>query len=223
MYVYSKWLLTDGSRESVSAFAEILGQSVGEAGPSEVEDGNGTIFRRVVEYEDAHSSEWDAAPKSPGRWIVGVANVDARDSFNSRLVGVLTPSASLTEHLAADLADHLKAERAGHEPVVFMLSSLLGLTHGKDAAHASSVRLVDDNTRVLVQSSDQEALRAALAGLDGTPVGVTMKTGEGQVTITDQGSVIFSDSTSATDVLGLMNTIVDVQAVPLAATASAWI
>ncbi|MFQ4150329.1 hypothetical protein AAGW05_16855 [Arthrobacter sp. LAPM80] len=220
MYVYSRWLLTDGNRKTesvIAAFAAGVGGEVGGSEPEVVEGEGGSLIRRIIEYDDLHSSEWDATPTTRGRWIIGVGNIAAKDGLGSRLVGILTPSASLTEHLAADLADCLEEE---HEPVVFSLNAFLQSTEEVGSAHASSVRLVEDSTRVLVQSNDHEALRAMVNDLRGNPVGVTIRGEEGKVTITDGGSVIFSDSTSATTVLGLMNAIVDVHAIPVSTSAS---
>jgi hypothetical protein len=128
------------------------------------------------------------------------------------LVGVITPSASLTAHLCAELIERLEKEGTTCERAVFSLKSLLA-SGEQGAVHATSVRLQNKATRVLVQSANEVSLRAAMAEVSGEPVGVTMKseeTGErpgSSFTVTDDGSVIFTDTVTAEDVLDSMQKI----------------
>jgi hypothetical protein len=222
MYIYSKWLMADVEPESIASFAKMWGVDVDDSTPQTVERGDGSLIRRLVEYTESSESEWDATPDFVGRWIVGLANIPAQDALGSRLLGVITPSAALSEHIAAELLDHVKSLRATCEPVTFLLKTLLGLTNDPNGAQVSSVRVNDDVTRVLVQSSDQKALRDTVGGLLGNTEGVTMRTDEGKVTITDQGAAVFSDSTSAIQILGLMEKIIEAHAIPIAEPSIVW-
>ena len=205
MYTYSSWLLTSAPSKYVTAFAE----GVGNEGRAPIDVQESHLIRRVMEHDDQQDSVWDAS-RTHGGWVIGVADLDVRenrDGLGPRLVGVITPSASLTEHLANALADFLQSEAAEHERVIFSLRALLQLSGDQDDAHLFSVRLLEDLTRILVQSNDESALRETLAGLPGDPIGLTMRTDEGQVTVTAQGPVIFTDSTSPAGVLGSMRRI----------------
>lgn len=215
MYVYSRWLLTDGERQNIALFADAMGAVIDDSEPQVVEVESGTLTRRVVEFVDPHDSKWDATPESTVQWIIGLADIRASHMSGSRLVGVITPSASLTEHLAADLHDYLRSMRAMRDPVTFTLNTLLSFTPQNEAIQTTSVRIEDDNARLLVQSNDHEVLRDMVGGFRGKAVGVTIRTDEGKVTVTNEGAVVFSDSTSPTAVLGLMQTIVDAQAIPM--------
>lgn len=223
MYVYSKWLLTEGNQrtdESFAMFTNGVGGDVDDDEPELAERRGGFLIRRMIEHNQNPASKWDESTTTQGRWIVGIGNVDARDGLGSRLVGVLTPSASLTEHLTADFVDLLDAERAEHSPVVFSLRAFIELRESRRHTQVYSVRLVEGITRILVQSNDPDALRDKVSYLRGQPVGVTVRAERGNFTITDDGYVVFSDTMSADSVLGLMNSVVEVNAISVNAFTS---
>lgn len=222
MYLYSKWLITDLGPEGSATFAKMWGKDIDDSMSRNVTQGDGSVTRRMVEYTTSSDSEWNATPNSVGQWIVGVANMPAQDAVGSRLVGIITPSASLTDHLAGDLSDQIKSMRLSCEPVRFLLSTLLDLREETSGAQVSSVRLNSDEARVLVQSNNQQTLRDIISGIQGDTEGITMRTEDGKVTVNDQGTAVFSESTSAAQILELMNTIVEAHAIPIAATSVAW-
>jgi hypothetical protein len=198
MYVYSKWILTHGSRRYLEAFAE----SVGNEGSDRVDLDDARVIIRWMKYEDPQESRW-AESVTSGVWNIGIVDFELHDGLGSQLVGVVTPSVSLTEHLSADLADTLRAEEADQEPVIFSFRRMLE----SSKLHPFSVRLTDDSTRILVQSADTKALLETVAALPGDPAGVTLSIDEGQVSVSDQGAVVFADSTSPTGVLNSMRLI----------------
>jgi hypothetical protein len=214
MYAYSSWVLTNASPASVTAFAD----GIGDPGRAEVLVQDDRLIQRAIQYDDVQDSPWDVS-NTHGQWVIGVVDLGNRDEFGSRLVGVITPSAPMTEHLSADLADHLQADMAEHETVVFSLRALLRRTSQQEDTHPSSVRLLDGSTRILIQSNDESTLLETLAGLPGDPVGVTMKTDEGNVTVTAQGPVIFTDSMSPAGVLDSMRLIAQAAIVNMTAGA----
>ncbi|MGX5716810.1 hypothetical protein [Arthrobacter sp. MAHUQ-56] len=185
MHIYSKWIVTTGNPDYLEVFAE----GVGEVGVDKVNLGDGRVILREMRYEDPRESSW-AESVTSGRWSIGLVDVELHDGMDSRLVGVVTPSASLTAHLFADLADMFKAE----EPAVFSLRRVLE----SGQLHPFSVRLTDDTTRVLVQSRDTKALLETVSALPGEPMGVTVTINQSQISISNQGEVIFADSTSPT-------------------------
>lgn len=200
MFLYSSWVLTPPRNEVVSAFAA----EIGAAAPGPFAESDGAMTVREVDFRDPDSSPWVDLPRE-GTCQVGFADVDARDAFGSRLVGVVSPSAALTDHLLGDLVSVLQGADAEVEPVVFALGPLLDLA-GVDAVHPTSIRLGDDGVRILVQS-DGPALLDAVAGLPGDRVGVTLRVADGRATVSAEGPVLFTDAVVPLTILATIGAI----------------
>jgi len=200
MFLYSSWVLTLPRNEMVSAFAA----EIGAAGPGSLADPDGAMTVRELDYRDPDSSPWVDLPRE-GTCRVGFVDVDARDAFGSRLVGVVSPSAALTDHLLGDLVAVLQDADAEAEPVVFALGPLLELARA-DAVHPTSIRLGDAGIRFLVQS-DGPALLEAAAGLPGDRVGVTLRVDDGRATVSAEGPVIFTDAVRPVTILATIGSI----------------
>ncbi len=204
MYIYSQWILTDAKAQDLTEFISQVGNGALEP----VENENGSIFTYNFPYENLNDSYWDLS-KTRGSWTIGMALLPPVDEANRRLVGLISPSASLTHHLASLLRKQLIAERSQYDTARFALGSLLSVQDSdNDSAWPTSVRVSDDSTRILVQSNKGENLREALTGLAGRSVGVTMRSKDGQATVTDEeGTVTFSAVTAPDEVLKLMQVI----------------
>jgi hypothetical protein len=201
MFLYSSWVLAPPRSEVVSAFAA----EIGAAGPGPFADDYGAMTVREVDYRDPGSSPWVALPRE-GTCLVGFADVEARDAFGSRLVGAVSPSAALTDHLLGDLVSALLDTDGEAEPVVFALGPLLDLARD-DAVHPTSIRLGDDVVRILVQSEDGPALLDAVNGLPGDRIGVTLRVEEGRATVSAEGPVIFTDAVTPLAMLAAIGSI----------------
>jgi hypothetical protein len=209
MLLYSSWILTGNVAELIPPFAE----QVGEPGPAVFEGGGGRLTTRWVSFADQDESLW-ARSESRGRWLVGVADIDAGDELGSRLVGMVTPSPGMTRHLLDDLSAHLGDHGRRGDPVTFSLRSVLRLTDDEGEHHPASVRLAEAGTRILVQSRDEPALREIIAGLPGELVGVTLDSTEGRITVTDQGPIIFTDGFSPTGLMAAVRVLGQAASVP---------
>jgi hypothetical protein len=210
-------MLTNARPKVLQAFAQAVGDDVGDAGPADVKVDVGQIYRRAFTYSRHPRSEWDASGESTGRLIIGLAEVDGEASNRRNIVGVISSSAALTQALSDDLAEHLRSERASCDKAEFSLGFLIDLNErvrDRFGAHASSVRLAEESSKILVQANDESALRKVIENMNGHPVGVTVQTTQGKATITEDGSVIFGESISGKDVLELMTAVIEAEAVP---------
>lgn len=200
MNIFSRWVVTDGkNRGLVESFASNLGDR--DAGPVSKGRGDDHVrLRYFPKHELSERSEWVARASEDDVWIVGTADLDAFDSFGGRLVGVITPSASLTDHLCKELSLLLDEEGTGCDQVSFPLRPLLA-GNEEVGVQPISVRLLSDSVRILVQSGDGSTLRQVVSQLPGDPIGITMRSNASTVTVTTDGTVIFTDASSAEDVI----------------------
>lgn len=202
MFLHSSWILSPRrSQAVVSAFAS----EIGAPGPGPFTNSGGQMTVREVAYRDPESSPWVELSRD-GTCRVGFADVDAHDAYGSRLVGVVSPSAALTDHLLGDLVAALREGSAEADPVVFALGPLLDLAR-EDAVHPVSIRLADEEgLRILVQS-DGPALLDTINGLPGDRVAVTLRVEDGRVTVSTEGPVIFTDGVGPLTMLTAIDSI----------------
>jgi hypothetical protein len=191
LYVYSIWVVTNATSAWIANFSKLVGSS---AATSEFQVEDGRVLSRAYEFSDEDRSLW-VQSETQGTWTVAIAELVISDEVNPRLVGLLSPSAALTESLVSDFEELLENEGIRHDRAIFSLRAVL--TGSSEAGlPPRSVRLQNDQTRILVQSEHEGALLENLGGLAGDVVGVTLRTKDATVTLQQDGLVIFADSTS---------------------------
>jgi hypothetical protein len=203
MYIYSTWVATDAPNELVDSFAEAVGP------PTDTDEGDNDsrLLSWEADFTDHDESVW-ARSETSGRWTVAIADLGAGDDVDARFVGVLSGSPALATALAASFQDAVEQEGFAHEPAYFSLRQLLD-GNAEAGLELKAVRLQDEVNRTLVQAATEHALRANLSLVPGEAVGVTVTTDEARVTLFQDGSVLFSDTTSLTAVLDSMRRVAE--------------
>ncbi|MEV5966769.1 hypothetical protein AB0L70_33685 [Kribbella sp. NPDC051952] len=210
MYVHSAWLQTAASHDQLVAFADQLGEPA-DVDPPDV--GAGELTVRAVTYADNHESAWRSAESTGTRFVV-LAELPATDEdTGERLIGLVGQSAGLVNGLVDELEGALREAGTAYERTQFSLRNLLAPPDHAEV-RPTSVRVSDERTTTLVQSEDEYPLREELSGRSGDVVGVTVQSGEQQVTVLIDGSVVFTESASMSDVLTAMRAIQEAMTVP---------
>jgi len=201
MFVYSTWMIATADEQSIDGLAHRLATEE----TLEHRDESGVLWTTFVDFRERSEAPW-LVSEGAGRRRWGLAHLPSKEGIE-QLVGVIAPSEAWLAALGRDVTIALAELGIQYEPVGFSMSTLLGAQGQSQGLVPRTVRLAGGDLDVVLQSVEEELLRAGMAERSESIAGVTFALEEQQVTAFEDGTVVFADDADPAGLLRAMHAI----------------